>query len=183
MSTRQSEKTIIDTILPNLRTVVVASVTDGHTTKMGAHAEHDQEFLVRCPLLVRLLVPELAHVHVVGNVDFVGGPVADENGLAAPLENDVLALGNGGQVNLDLGQGQHIGRSRKRRKPVDEGSLDTDGRNGTERANHGVGEDAVGVLVTRPLVRRKVGDGFGVLEGAGGVVEKALLRRGSSEGH
>jgi hypothetical protein len=37
--------------------------------------------------------------------------VADEDGLAAPLDDHVLALGDGSEVDLDLGLGQDVGGS------------------------------------------------------------------------
>jgi hypothetical protein len=35
--------------------------------------------------------------------------VADEDGLSSPLDDDVLAFGDGGQVDFNLGLGEHIG--------------------------------------------------------------------------
>lgn len=35
--------------------------------------------------------------------------MSDEDGLASPLDYDVLALGDGGEGNLNLGLGQDIG--------------------------------------------------------------------------
>lgn len=37
--------------------------------------------------------------------------MADEDGLAPPLDDDVLALGDGREVNLDLGHGEDVGGS------------------------------------------------------------------------
>jgi hypothetical protein len=35
--------------------------------------------------------------------------VSDEDGLATPLDDDVLAFGDSSQVDLNLGHGQDIG--------------------------------------------------------------------------
>ena len=44
--------------------------------------------------------------------------MSDEERLVAPLERDVLALGDLAEVDLDFGQGQNISRSRERRDEV-----------------------------------------------------------------
>lgn len=41
--------------------------------------------------------------------DLLAGAVADEQRLSAPLERHRFALGNVGQLDLDLGQRQHVG--------------------------------------------------------------------------
>lgn len=48
--------------------------------------------------------------YLVGELDVLGSAVADKHGLSAPLNDEVLALGDVGHVDLNLGQGEHIGR-------------------------------------------------------------------------
>ena len=45
-----------------------------------------------------------------GLFDLVFGAVADKDGLASPLDDDVLALGDGGEVDLDFCLREHVGR-------------------------------------------------------------------------
>lgn len=47
--------------------------------------------------------------------DFGGRTVADEQRLATPFEGNGLALGDIGQLDFDLGHGQHIGGGTHRR--------------------------------------------------------------------
>lgn len=56
---------------------------------MGADAEHDEPLGTLDAVGVRLGVAEGGHVDGVGLVDFVGGAVADEDGLAAPFDDDL----------------------------------------------------------------------------------------------
>ena len=44
--------------------------------------------------------------------------MSDEEGLVAPLERDVLALGDLAEVDLDFGQGQNVSGSREGRDEV-----------------------------------------------------------------
>ena len=93
-----------------------------------SRTQHDEPFGLLDAVLVGLGVAEGGNGDLVGLFDLVGGTVADEDGLATPLDDDlfpvnglismtvdlthVLALGNGVQVNLDLGHGQNIRGSR-----------------------------------------------------------------------
>ena len=49
--------------------------------------------------------------------------MADKQRLVAPLEGDVLALGDVAEVDLDLGQRQHIGGGGQRRHEVGDNRL------------------------------------------------------------
>lgn len=44
-----------------------------------------------------------------GLLDLVFCSVTDEDGLASPFDDDVLAFGDGGQIDFNLGLSQHIG--------------------------------------------------------------------------
>ena len=71
--------------------------------------QHDKPLRLLDAILVRLGVTKGRDVDLVGLLDLAFGPVADEDGLATPLDNDVLALGDGSQVDLDLSHSQDIG--------------------------------------------------------------------------
>ena len=68
---------------------VVAGLADGHTTQVGADAEHDEPLGALDAVLVGLGVAQGGDVDLVGLLDLVLGSVADEDGLAAPLDDDL----------------------------------------------------------------------------------------------
>jgi len=49
--------------------------------------------------------------NLAGDPNVLSGAVPDEHRLSPPLNDDVLALRDVAEVNLNLGQGQHISRS------------------------------------------------------------------------
>ena len=69
----------------------LASVSDGDTSQVGAHAEDHQPLGVLDTLGVRLGVPQGGGVARHLGLDLRGSPVPDEQGLASPLEGHVLA--------------------------------------------------------------------------------------------
>ena len=94
----------------------------------GSRTQHDQPLGLLDTLAVGLGVAESLPLGVLGLLDLALGAVADEDGLASPLDNDlrclscccstsscihrethVLALGDGGEVDLNLGLGQNVG--------------------------------------------------------------------------
>ena len=77
---------------------------------MSAHAEHDEPlgFLDAC--VVRLRVAQALPVDLTRLVNLRLRAVADEHGLAAPLDDRVLALRDARQLDLDLGERQHVRR-------------------------------------------------------------------------
>jgi hypothetical protein len=87
----------------------VTGLTNGHTTQVGAHTNHDEPLGLLDALAVLLRVAKSLPLGVLGLLDLVGGTVANEDGLAAPLDDNVLALGDGSEVDLDLGLGQDVG--------------------------------------------------------------------------
>ena len=77
---------------------------------MCTDADGDEPLRFLHPHLVRLLVAQLRHVHRALLRDLASRPVPDEQRLVAPLHRHVLALGDVGEVHLDLGERQHVGR-------------------------------------------------------------------------
>lgn len=69
---------------------VIASLTDGDATQVGANAQHDEPLGVLDAVGILLGVAQGRDLHLVGLVDLIGSAVADEDGLAAPLDNDLL---------------------------------------------------------------------------------------------
>jgi hypothetical protein len=105
----------------------VTSLANGDTTQVRADTQHDEPFGLLDAVLVGLGVAQGFPLGVFGFFDLGLGAVADEDGLASPFDNDlvgvsqhlrcwvicggtyVLALGDGGEVNLDLGLGEDVG--------------------------------------------------------------------------
>lgn len=73
---------------------------------------HDEPARVLDALLVGLGVAQRRQRYGAGLRNLVCRAVADEDGLAPPLDNNVLALRDRGQPDLDLGQRQHVCRRR-----------------------------------------------------------------------
>lgn len=117
------------------RTVVateLAGIGNWYASQMRADANHDQPLGLLDTLLqnngngnqrlamhnivvvgppYRILLRITQHTdgdRLLGG-DLLAGAMADEQRLSAPLERDRFAFGNVGQLDLDLGQGQHIG--------------------------------------------------------------------------
>lgn len=129
-------------------TAEVTSLTNWHTTQVCTNTQHDQPLRFLNTLVVRLGVSQRGNVDLVGLVDLVGSSVSDKHGLTLPLDNDVASLGNGSQLDLDLGHGQHISRGGHRRKESLDCGLGTSGRQQTHGADHEVGEVLVVLLAT-----------------------------------
>lgn len=88
---------------------VVAGVGDGHAAQVSANAEHDEPVGPNRAVLVLLGVAQRRHVDALLARDLVGRAVADEQGLASPLERGVLTFRNITEIDFNLGKGQHIG--------------------------------------------------------------------------
>lgn len=93
---------------------IVAGVGDRNAAQVRANAEDDEPLGVLGALVVVLNVAEGRKGDGLLSCDFFGGSVADEERLASPLERDVLAFGDVGQLDLDLGQGQDVSGSAHR---------------------------------------------------------------------
>lgn len=88
----------------------ITCLADGHTTQVGADTQHDEPLRLLDAVLIGLRVAQLLPVDLLGLGNLVGGSVADEDGLPTPLDDDILALRNGSQVDFDLGLREHVGR-------------------------------------------------------------------------
>merc|ERR1719422_207630 len=103
-------------------TTKLSGVGDGDAAEVGAHAEDHQPLGVLDTLGVRLGVPQGGGVTRHLGLNLRGGPVSDEQGLASPLEGHVLTLGDVPQLDLDLGEGQHVlGRGPRADELIDKG--------------------------------------------------------------
>ncbi|KAK8080522.1 hypothetical protein PG997_008340 [Apiospora hydei] len=157
-------------------------------------------------ILIGLGVSQRLDVDLVGLVDLALSSVSDEDGLASPLDDDILALGDGVEVDLDLGHGQDIGgrghvlqelcsRGLTRvSKPLAAQNglavepqlhrLGTGGSNGTHGTDHEVGDEVVRADRVLGHVAAPVGDLGGLavaLEGAAvvAITERAGGRKGA----
>lgn len=100
---------------------------------MSANPQHDEPFWLLGAFGISLRVSQGLDLYGVGLLDLVGCSVTDEDGLASPFDNDldvclacqweevrvlmmgrgksyVLAFGDCGEVDLNLGHGQDVGR-------------------------------------------------------------------------
>lgn len=66
----------------------------------------------------------------------------------AYLDDDVLSFRDGGEVDLDLGQGENVGGSRHVLQEIGYGRFGTGGSDETHRTHHEVGESTVGILIS-----------------------------------
>ena len=121
---------------------------------MGADTQHDEPFWILSTYVVGLRVTQCLDVDTVGLLNLVRGAVTDEDRLAAPFDDDVLALGDSGQVELDLGECENICGCGHGAEEV--GHTRLCGRCGddTHRANHKVRNGTVGRLVARAVVSK-----------------------------
>jgi len=159
----------------------VTSLSNWHTTQVRADAQHDEPFGLLDAVCVGLGVTKLLPVVVLGLLDLIACAVADENWLAAPLDNDVLALGDGGQVDLNLGLGEHVGGSGHVYQEVLHGVLRTQRGDTAHGADHEVLEQLVAGLATGAVVL-EAGDGGGVLLAGGTTGEGGVVVRVGSRG-
>lgn len=83
--------------------LIVASIEPG-----GERTQHDEPLGLLDSVRVGLGVTESLPLGILGLLDLVGGTVSDEDGLSSPLDDDVLALGDGGKIDLNLGLSQDI---------------------------------------------------------------------------
>ena len=84
---------------------VVPGLADGYAAQMRADAHHDEPLGLLDALGVGLGIAQGLHLDGVGLLNLIGRAVTDEDGLAAPLDDDVLALRDGGEVYFHLRHG------------------------------------------------------------------------------
>lgn len=148
----------------------VSGFTDRNTSQMGAHAKHDQPLGLLDSLLVTLRIAQRLPVGFSGLVNLRLGPVPHEDGLAAPFDDDVLALRDCGQFNLNLGERKHVRRGRHGFKEFGDGGFGDRRGDEAKSADHKVRERAVAFGVVRAVVR-EIWDLRGIFYGDRGVQE------------
>ena len=121
-------------------TVVLAGVADGDAAQVGADAKDDEPLGLEGAVLVGLLITEGVHGDGGFGGDLVAGAVTDEDGLAAPLDGDGLALGNFGQVELGGGHGQNVGGRVHGGDELDDKDAGRGGVGEADAGQHEVGE-------------------------------------------
>lgn len=99
---------VVRTVARAEPSTVVTSLTDGHTAQVCADSHHDEPLWPLDTVGVLLGITEGLDLDGVGFFNFGGGAVADEDGLTTPFDDDVLALGDGSEVNLNLGHGKDV---------------------------------------------------------------------------
>ena len=67
----------------------IACLSDGHTTEMRAHSQHDQPLRFLHAVRIRLRISQGLPVRFLRRLDFVVGPVSDEHGLASPFDDNL----------------------------------------------------------------------------------------------
>lgn len=140
---------------------------------MSANTKHDQPFGLLGSRLIALGIPHALPVLSPSLLNLRLSPVTNEDRLATPFDDDVLALGNAGELDLHLGHGQNVGGRRHALEELRDGGLRDGGGEDTQRTNHEVGEGTVIVLVLG-FVGLEVRDLGRVLDDGGGV-QQALL--------
>ena len=122
----------------------VARLANGYTSEVSTNAEHDEPLWLLDAGLVGLWVAEALPVDLAGLVDLLLRAVADEHGLAAPLDDRVLALGDARELDLDLGEREHIRRGGHCPQKLRHGRLGDRRGEHAHGPDHEVGERAVG---------------------------------------
>lgn len=77
------------------RTEPAAKVTrlaNRHTTQVGTHPQHDKPLWSLDAVGIRLWVAQFGDIDAFRLFDFVRGAVADEDGFAAPFDDDLYRL-------------------------------------------------------------------------------------------
>lgn len=106
-----------------------SNVRGWDTWRLSIHTKHDKPFGFLHTVGVGLRVSERLPFRVLCLLDFILSPMADEDRLSSPFDDDldpsisktskiyplyactnIFALRNGGQVDLNLGLSQNIGR-------------------------------------------------------------------------
>ena len=73
----------------------VARLSDGHASQVRAYTKHNEPFGLLDTIAVGLRISERFPFDVLGVLDFVGGAMADEDGLAAPFDDDLGEVSEG----------------------------------------------------------------------------------------
>jgi len=121
----------------------VALVVERYAAEMRADAEQHEPLGLLDARRVGLRVAHILSIVAESLVNLLGRAVANKERLAAPLERDAVALGDGREVDLDVGHGQHIGRRVHAVQQIVGGRLGSDGVREAGRANDKVREGLV----------------------------------------
>lgn len=149
---------VVRTVARAEPTAVVTGLTNGDTTQVGADTQHDKPLRVLDTGAVLLGISKSRDVDLVCLVDLVLGSVSDEDGLASPLDDNVLALGDRAQINLNLGHGQNVGGSRHVDQELLNCALGSSSTDGTEGTDHEVRVELVLCLAAGGDIFSKVGN-------------------------
>ena len=84
---------------------VVPSLANGHAAQVRADTHHNEPLRLLDALGVGLGIAQGLHFDGVGLLNLIGSAVPNEDGLAAPLDDDVLALRDGGEAHFHLRHG------------------------------------------------------------------------------
>jgi len=148
----------------------ITGLADRHTSKMGTDAQHYQPFGLLDTVFIWLGISQSLPFRVLCFFDLGRCSVADEDGLASPFDNHILALGDRRQINLDLGLSKDIGGSGHVNEEVLNSRLRAHRRQSTHRASHEVLEHLIRSLPPLAHICAKVGYlsriALRVLEGA-----------------
>lgn len=178
--TDTSRDIVVGTVARAVPSTIVTSLSNWDASQVSADTQHDQPLGLLGALSIVLGITELGNVDSVGLINLIGGTVTDEDGLSTPLDGNVTTLGDGAEVDLDLGQSQNIGGGRHVGQKVSDGGLGSKEGDSTGGSDHEVGKGTVGGVARSALVLAKVRD-VGSLAG-GGVVETLLVRETSGGG-
>lgn len=118
---------------------------------MRADAEEHEPFRSLRTVSVRLRISQAGHFHLRLSLNLLLGSVLHEHRLASPLERGVLAERDVVQVDLDLGQREHLFGRRQNRAQVTNGRLAEHRTADTHGGGRQVGEASA--FVDRLLVR------------------------------
>jgi len=122
----------------------VSRLSDGHTTEVRADTDHDEPLRLLRPGLIALGVAHRLPVLAARLADLVLRSVTHEDGLSAPFDNGVFALGDVGELDLDLSEGKDIGRRAHGPEELRDGRFRDGGGKDTHGADHEIGESTVG---------------------------------------
>jgi len=153
---------IVRTVAWAIPATKVTGLTDGYTAQVCADTQHHKPFRLLGTLGIGLGIAELREVGRVGLGNLIRGAVADEDGLTTPLDRDVLAFRDGGEFDLNLGQGQYISRGGHVGQEILNGGLGAGSGYQARGTDHEVGEGAACVRTRVLLVLGKVGDQCGI---------------------
>lgn len=79
---------------------------------MSANTQHHEPLWLLGTSFIRLRVPQRLQIDTVRFLDFVPSPMANEDRLASPLDDNVFAFRDRSERDFDFGEGENVGRRR-----------------------------------------------------------------------